>query len=76
VGTYYGRLYTGRGEAKGAVAYAVDAGFATLSLPAALLGLPAAVTLGSQIRQKAVSRRVLARLSVLDWQNLSAAAIV
>ncbi len=76
VGTYYGRLYTGRGEAQGAVAYAVDAGFATLSLPAALLGLPAAVTLGSQIRQKAVSRRVLARLSVLDWQNLSAAAIV
>jgi predicted metal-dependent phosphoesterase TrpH len=73
VATYYGRLYSGRGEAPGAAAYALDAGFATLSLPAALLGLPAAIVVGNQIRQKVVSRHVLARLASVDWKRLLAA---
>jgi len=62
VGTYYRRLYTGKGDAKTPAGYLGDVLGATACLPFALGGLPAAVTLGSQIRQKAVSGSVLLRM--------------
>jgi predicted metal-dependent phosphoesterase TrpH len=62
VGTYYGRLYTGRGECKEPAGYAVDLLCATACLPFALGGLPALLTLASQLRQKAVSAVALAAL--------------
>ena len=63
VGTYYARLYSGRGDGKGWLGYGGDVLGATLCLPAAVGGLPAAITLGSQIRQKTVSGMILNRLS-------------
>lgn len=74
VAMYYLRLYTGRGEARGPAAYAADVAVATACLPAAAGGLPAAIVLGSQLRQKAVSRAVIARLGGLNWGLLKAAA--
>lgn len=62
VGTYYGRLYTGRGECKEPAGYAVDLLCATACLPFALGGLPAVLTLVSQLRQKAVSGVALGAL--------------
>lgn len=62
---YYARLYTGRGEAPGLDAYAVDAAFATASLSAIAVGLPAWIVLLSQARQKAGSLRVMQQLSGL-----------
>jgi predicted metal-dependent phosphoesterase TrpH len=62
VGQYYFRLYTGRGEAPTAGAYAADAAVATLCLPAVLGGLPLASVLASQASQKAVSKLVLGSL--------------
>lgn len=68
--TYHARLYTGRGEAGSPAAYAVDAAVATACLPATLGGLPAAIVLGNQARQNAVSRCVLSALASLDWGRL------
>ncbi len=65
VSRYYARLYTGRGEAPNAAAYAIDAAFATLSISAIAAGLPAWIVLASQLRQKAGSLGVLQRLSGL-----------
>lgn len=63
VGTYYARLYTGRGECRRFGGYAVDLLCATACLPFAVGGLPAAITLASQIRQKSVSADVLRSLN-------------
>jgi predicted metal-dependent phosphoesterase TrpH len=62
IGTYYLRLFTGRGEAQGAASYCKDAAVATALLPFAFGPFPAAVTALHQARQKAVARSVLARL--------------
>jgi predicted metal-dependent phosphoesterase TrpH len=70
VGEYYGRLYTGRGEARTAGAYALDVAVATACLPAALGGLPLASVLASQGSQKFVSKAVLAKLQHLDWNGV------
>ncbi len=59
VGTYYARLYAGRGEAPTRATYALDLAFATASLAAVATGVPAWVVLGSQARQKLVSLVVL-----------------
>lgn len=65
VATYYGRLYTGRGEAPSAAAYALDVAFATASLAAIAAGLPSAIILGNQVRQKAVAAVAGAKLARL-----------
>ena len=74
IARYYGRLYTGRGEAEGLVPYAVDAAVASACLPAVLGQLPLAIVLGNQIRQKAVSLSVLSGLGRLDWQAIAPAS--
>jgi hypothetical protein len=66
VGTYYSKLYTGRGECRTAKGYAVDLLCATACLPFAVGGLPAAITLGSRLRQKSVSSEVLKTLSLTE----------
>ncbi len=71
---YYGRLYTGRGEAEGFVPYAVDVAVATACLPAVLAQLPLAIVLGNQIRQKAVSLSVMSGLGRLDWRSIAPAS--
>lgn len=63
VGTYYARLYTGRGECRDFVGYAVDLLCATACLPFAVGGLPAALTLASRVRQKCVSAGVIGTLA-------------
>jgi hypothetical protein len=58
VGTYYARLYTGRGEGRTVLKYAQDVLCASACLPFAAGGLPATITLCSQIRQRSVSASV------------------
>lgn len=67
IGTYYGRLYTGRGEGPTPAAYAGDVLSATACLPGAFGPFPLAVVAVNQARQRAVSRRVLSRLSDVTW---------
>jgi predicted metal-dependent phosphoesterase TrpH len=74
IGTYYGRLYTGRGEGPTPAAYAGDLLSATACLPGAFGPFPLAVVAINQARQKAVSRRVLARLSGVRWPQARLAA--
>ena len=74
IGTYYARLYTGRGGGGGAAAYAGDLLAATACLPAAFGPFPLAVVALNQARQRAVSRAVSARLSSLDWNGLALAS--
>lgn len=62
IGTYYARLFTGRGEAPGPAVYAKDLAVASLLLPFAFGPFPTAVTALHQARQKAVARSVLSRL--------------
>ncbi len=74
IARYYGRLYTGRGEAEGFLPYAVDAVVASACLPAVLGQLPLAIVLGNQIRQKSVSLSVMSGLGRLDWQAIAPAS--
>jgi predicted metal-dependent phosphoesterase TrpH len=74
IGTYYGRLYTGRGEGPTSAAYAGDVLSATACLPGAFGPFPLSVVAINQARQKSVSRRVLARLSDVRWPQVRLAA--
>jgi predicted metal-dependent phosphoesterase TrpH len=74
IGTYYGRLYTGRGDGPTPAAYAGDLFSATACLPGAFGPFPLAVVAINQARQKAVSRRVLSRLSDVTWPQAGLAA--
>ncbi len=67
IGTYYGRLYSGRGEGPTAAAYAGDVISATACLPGAFGPFPLAAVAVNQMRQKAVSRRVVGRLPAVRW---------
>ena len=71
IGTYYARLYSGRGGGGGAAAYSGDLLAATACLPAAFGPFPLAVVALNQARQKAVSRSVLNMLSSLDWDAMA-----
>jgi predicted metal-dependent phosphoesterase TrpH len=73
IGTYYARLYTGRGGGGSASAYAGDLLAATACLPAAFGPFPLAVVALNQARQRAVSRAVPAKLSSLDWNTVELA---
>jgi len=66
--TYYGRLYTGRGDAPGAAAYVADAALASVGLAFVVAGLPAAIVAGNQVRQKAVAGMALKTLAGLAAQ--------
>ena len=72
IATYYARLYSGRGLGENKAAYAGDLLSATACLPAAFGPFPLAVVALNQIRQKAVSRRVMAKLSGVAWQLMKA----
>ena len=72
IGTYYARLYSGRGSGGSAAAYAGDLLSATACLPAAFGPFPLAVVALNQIRQKAVSRKVLTKLSGVAWELMKA----
>lgn len=74
IGTYYARLYSGRGEGGGAAGYAGDLLAASACLPAAFGPFPLAVVALNQARQKAVSRAVPSRISALDWNAMALAA--
>lgn len=74
IGRYYGRLYTGRGDAGGFWPGVLDAAVAGACLPAVVAQLPLAIVVGNQIRQKAVSMSVLSRLADIDWPHVASAA--
>ena len=74
IGTYYARLYSGRGEGGGAAGYAGDLLAATACLPAAFGPFPLTVVALNQARQRAVSRAVPGMLSSLDWNSMALAA--
>ena len=75
IGTYYGRLYTGRGDGPTPAAYAGDLLSATACLPGAFGPFPLSVVAINQARQRAVSRRVVARLSDVRWPQARLAAV-
>ena len=75
IATYYGRLYTGRGDDGTAWDAASDLLGATLCLPAAFGPFPLAVVAANQFRQKWISRAVLTRLPGLNWNSIQAAAL-
>ena len=74
IGTYYAHLYSGRGSAGSAAAYAGDLLSATACLPAAFGPFPLAAVTLNQIRQKAVSRRILSMLSGVTWRAVKVPA--
>ena len=66
IGAYYLRLFSGRGEARTKKAYAVDILGASALMPAVVAGLPAAITVCSQLRQNFISSTMLRSLRKLQ----------